>query len=178
MHRVAQAAAVAVVIALLGVLVWKVVNGNGGKIAHQVDNGQIVIAPPFVRSRLDTTGRLGLASLRGKVVVLNFWATWCIPCKQEARTLEAVANEWKSKGVVFVGINEESLTGDAKAFLAKYGVTYPQVKDDGSLEGHYGVIGYPETFFVNRKGMVVPPHIAAPATRQQLDAGIRGAIAS
>jgi len=79
-RRLAQGASVAVVLGLLGLLVWDLAHSSGGKVAREVDKGEIVPAPLFTRSRVDTDGTLSLASLRGKVVVLNFWQSYCAPC--------------------------------------------------------------------------------------------------
>jgi cytochrome c biogenesis protein CcmG/thiol:disulfide interchange protein DsbE len=177
MRRVPQLAAVAVVVGLLGLLVWDLAHQSGGNIARDVDAGKIVPAPPFTRSRVDTKGTLSLASLRGKVVVLNFWQSYCPPCTREARTLVAASQRWSRKNVVFVGVDEQDLRGPARAFMKRYGVTYATISDDGPLVGHYGVTGYPETFFVDRHGKVVPPHIVGPATGDGLDAAIRRVLA-
>jgi cytochrome c biogenesis protein CcmG/thiol:disulfide interchange protein DsbE len=175
MRRAAQVAAVAVVVGLLGLLVWDVAHQTVGKVAKEVDAGKQVVAPAFTRNRVDTSGTLSLASLRGKVVVLNFWQSYCAPCSREARTLAQVADRWAGKGVVFVGVDELDLRGPARKFMKRYGITYPIISDDGPLVGHYGVTGYPETFIVDRHGFVVPPHIVGPATRAGLDAAIRHA---
>jgi cytochrome c biogenesis protein CcmG, thiol:disulfide interchange protein DsbE len=176
MRRAAQVGAVTVVLALLGLLVWDLAHTSGGKVARDVDQGKTVVAPAWTRSRVDTTGELSLASLRGKVVVLNFWQSYCAPCTHEARTLAQAAKSWEDKGVVFVGVDVQDLRGPALAFIKRFDIAYPIVSDGGSLVGRYGVTGYPETFFIDRKGRVVPPHLIGPATRQALDKGIRQAF--
>ena len=175
MRRAAQALAVAAVLGLLALLVWDVAHQSGSKIPEDVAAGKPVPAPPFRLQRVDKNATLSLASLRGKVVVLNFWQSYCAPCSREARTLAQAADHWAGKGVVFVGVDELDLRGPARKFMKRYGITYPIVSDDGPLVGHYGVTGYPETFFVDRHGRVVPPHIIGPATRAKLDAAIRHA---
>jgi cytochrome c biogenesis protein CcmG/thiol:disulfide interchange protein DsbE len=176
MRRIAQSAAVAVVVGLLGLLVWDLAHQSGG-ISRDVDNGKVVAAPLFTRARVDTSGTLSLASLRGKVVVINFWQSYCAPCTHEARTLAQASKDWERKGVVFVGIDVQDFRSQALKFMARFGITYPNVRDNGSLVGHYGVTGYPETFFVDRKGRIVPDrHIVGPATRADLDQGIRLAL--
>ena len=105
MHRLPQLLAVAVVLGLLGLLVWDVVHSQGGKIAKEVDAGQIIPAPMFTRPRVDTAGSLSLAALRGKVVVLNFWQSYCAPCTKEASTLAMASKRWAGKDVVFVGVD-------------------------------------------------------------------------
>ncbi len=172
MHRVAQASAVSVVLALLGVLIWHFVNQGTTKVTA----GEV--APLWTKSRVDTTGTLSLASLRGKVVVLNFWQSYCAPCTHEARTLADTSRSWSGKDVVFVGVDEQDLRAPALKFMRRFNITYPIVADDLSLTGHYGVTGYPETFFIDRRGRVVSPHIIGPATRKNLEDGIKRALAN
>jgi cytochrome c biogenesis protein CcmG, thiol:disulfide interchange protein DsbE len=176
MRRTGQVAAVTVVFALLGLLIWDLAHTSGGKVARDVDKGKVVVAPAWTRARIDTNGNLSLASLRGKVVVLNFWQSYCAPCTREARTLAEAARSWEDKGVVFVGVDVQDLRGPALAFLERFDIRYPIVSDGGSLVGKYGVTGYPETFFIDRKGNVVPPHLIGPATRQDLEQGIKQAF--
>ena len=176
MRRLPQVLAVSVVAALLGLLVWDLAHSKGGKIAKAVDSGKSVPAFPFTRSRLDTTGTLSLASLKGKVVVLNFWQSYCVPCRGEAKTLQAGFERWHGKDVVFLGVDEIDFRSAGRKFMKTYGMTYATISDDGSLMGHYGVTGVPETFLIDRQGRVVPPHIVGPVTRASLDAAIRRAL--
>jgi cytochrome c biogenesis protein CcmG/thiol:disulfide interchange protein DsbE len=175
-RRAAQGASVTVVLALLGLLVWDLAHQSGGTIAREVDKGEIVPAPLFTRDRVDTNGKLSLVSLRGKVVVLNFWQSYCAPCTHEARTLADGSRRWAGKDVVFLGVDEQDLRAPALKFMHRFGITYPTVADNLALTGHYGVTGYPETFFIDRHGRVVPPHIVGPASRKTLDEGIRKAL--
>jgi cytochrome c biogenesis protein CcmG/thiol:disulfide interchange protein DsbE len=178
-----QALAVGVVLGLLVLLVWDLAHNHAGKIAVEVDSGKSMVAPAFTRPRVNGTGTLSLASLRGKVVVMNFWQSYCPPCHTEARTLAAASRAWAGKGVVFLGVDEIDLRSAAQKFMARYGITYPTISDDGPLVGHYGVTGYPETFFIDRRGRVVPihvgdvvGHIVGPATTPVLNQGIRQAF--
>ncbi len=184
MLRLAQALTVAVVLALLGVLIWKVADNPKG-IATAVDSQHVVPAYPFTRPRVGASGTVSLAALRGKVVVLNFWQSYCPPCTHEAPVVAAVAKQWARKGVVFVGVDEQDLSGPATKFMKRFGITYPIISDDGPLIGHYGVTGYPETFFIDRRGRVIPlppnkqgqvGHIVGAANRTLLDLGIRNAL--
>lgn len=172
MRRAAQIAAVALVCGLLGLLVWDLAHDSAGDIAKKADQNQIVKAPDFRRPRVDTSGSMTLSSLRGKVAVLNFWQSYCAPCTHEARTLAQSARNWRDKGVVFVGIDVQDLRGPALKFIKRFDIDYPIVSDGGPLVGRYGVTGYPETFFVNRHGCVVSPHIVGPATHADLNRGI------
>ena len=155
-RRGAQAVAVAVVLALLGVLIWDVAHESGGKVAAAVDKGEIVVAPPFTRHRVDTTGTLSLASLRGKVVVLNFWQSYCAPCTREARTLADGSRRWAGKDVVFLGVDEQDLRAPALKFMRRFGITYPSVHDgSGTVLSKWGGLPIPRIFFVARSGKVV-----------------------
>ena len=174
--RLLRVLSVAGVLALLGLLVWQVAHRHGPGVAQKVDKGRIVAAPKLDLPRLDVAGRLDLASLRGKVVVVNFWQSSCLPCKQEARTVVAAARSYRDKGVVFLGVDALDTKGAARAYMRRYGIDYPNVRDAVATQyPDWGVTGVPETFFIDRHGRVVPPHIAGPVTRQDLDAGIRRA---
>ncbi len=183
-RRVAQTAAVSLVLGLLALLIWDVAHSATGRIASEVDDQQIVAAYPFSRPRVGASGNVSLHGLRGKVVVLNFWQSYCPPCTHEAPVVSAVAKQWSTKGVVFVGVDEQDLPGPATAFMRRFHIGYPVISDDGPQTGHYGVTGYPETFFIDRRGRVIPMpptqgqvgHIVGAATPELLDAGIRTAL--
>lgn len=164
----AQGAAVLAVAALLALLVWK--------LTHQphVARGK---APNFQLQRIDAEGKLSLAGFRGKAVVLNFWASWCVPCKEEAPRLEAASRKWGRRGVVVIGIDSQDFTGDARRFARRYGLSYPLVHDGpGEIRDLYGVSGFPETFFVDRGGRIVGDHIQGPVSEKVLDENIRQAL--
>jgi cytochrome c biogenesis protein CcmG/thiol:disulfide interchange protein DsbE len=165
------------VLALGGILVWNLTHQHTGA-ARKIVRQQIVAAPAFDANRLDASGKLSLASLRGKVVVLNFWASDCVPCKQEMPRIEAASKRWAGKAVV-VGVDVEDGSSQARAFLRRYGATYPVIVDpDGAMAGRYAVIGTPTTLFVDPRGRVIPPGVQGPATAQTLAAGIRRALAA
>ncbi len=99
---------------------------------------------------------MAFSSLRGKAVVVNFWASWCIPCKDEAPVLEQTWRDHRDEGLVVLGVDAQDFKGDARSFMRKYGVTYPVVHDGkGSTLGRWGVTGFPETFCVDRRGRLV-----------------------
>ena len=177
LRLLAQAAAVGVVVALLGLLVWKIAQGES-EVTATLSEGGTPAAPEFSLERLDGRGELSLASLRGQTVVLNFWASWCGPCKDETPLLQRAWQRWEGKDVVFVGVDVKDFRGDARSFTRRYGVTYPNVYDGkGSLVGRYGVTGFPETYFIDAAGKV-RYRIAGPVEEESdLDDGIERAQA-
>jgi cytochrome c biogenesis protein CcmG, thiol:disulfide interchange protein DsbE len=154
---VGQVVAVGLVAALLALLVWKVVKDEtGGSLVEQVERGERPPAPALLLDRLDREGKLSLESLRGNAVVLNFWASWCAPCKEEAPLLEEAWRDHRDKGLVVVGVDAQDFRGDARSFMRRFGLTYPVVHDGrGSTLGRFGVTGFPETFFIDREGKIV-----------------------
>jgi cytochrome c biogenesis protein CcmG, thiol:disulfide interchange protein DsbE len=176
--RVVRAAAAAVVLALLGLLVWDVSHSSGGGVAAKVDRGHVVAAPKTTLPFFARPGTFDLAAYRGKVVVLNFWASWCVDCKLEAKTLHDAAARW-GKDVVFVGVDTKDFASAARRYMRHYGVNYRVVRDvDGAAGDRWGVTGYPETFFVDPQGRVVPPHVNGPIPGAVLNDSIRKALAS
>jgi cytochrome c biogenesis protein CcmG, thiol:disulfide interchange protein DsbE len=161
---------------LAAVLVWHVTH-QPASAKKQVSDEKITRAPAFDLARLNGTGKLSLASLRGKVVVVNFWASDCQPCKQEMPRLEAAARRYAAT-TTFVGVDLLDFKGPARAFLKRYGATYPVVFDpSGETVGPYGVgQGTPQTFFVDRRGRLIPPHVLGPVTDKSLAAGISRAL--
>jgi cytochrome c biogenesis protein CcmG/thiol:disulfide interchange protein DsbE len=176
--RPVRAVAVVAVAALLGLLVWDVAHQQSKGIAAKVDHGQSVAAPALDLPRLGGGPNFDLASHRGKVVVVNFWASWCVECKLEAKTLRDAAARWRGQAVV-VGVDTKDLASAAKSYMTRYDVNYGVVRDvSGNESDRWGVTGYPETFIVDPSGKVIPPHVDGPIPAAQLDAAIRNAIRS
>jgi cytochrome c biogenesis protein CcmG, thiol:disulfide interchange protein DsbE len=175
----AQVLSVALVAGLLGLLVWKVAHQVGdATVASDLRDGKEPAAPAFTLQRLDSDAKLESSSLKGKVQVLNFWASWCVPCRDEAGLLQSASSEWRSRGVVVLGIDHQDLSSDARAFMRHYGLTYTVVHDAGDkLYQRYGATGVPETFCINRDGKVVA-HVPGAVTRDTLDSCIQGALES
>ncbi|HET7744250.1 MAG TPA: TlpA disulfide reductase family protein [Gaiellaceae bacterium] len=164
-HRarlVLQGVAVGLVVLLFALLVWKLVSSPGGDLAAAANRGDEPHAPGFTLPRLDRNGKLALASLRGKAVVVNFWASWCIPCKDEAPYLEQVWRNRRADGLVVLGVDAKDFRGDARNFARRYGVTFPLVYDGpGKTLSGYGVTGFPETYVLDREGRVVEAFVGA-----------------
>jgi len=127
-------------------------------------------APDFTLPTLNgNAAKFHLADFKGKPVILNFWASWCGPCNDEAAFLQKSWPRLQSQGVVFIGIDGPENSNDALKFLQKYGITYRNLQDtiDGAVAISYGVTGFPETVFIDRNGVVVAKW-AEPLTDQGL----------
>ena len=171
-YAVAALAAL-VVLGLLALLGYGMLRRQGGGFAGFAVNtvGQSVAltprpAPDFALQLFD--GRpFRLSEQRGSVVVVNYWASWCPPCREEARTLEAASRRYRDRGVLFVGVDVWDAERDALAFIREFGVTYPNGPDPtGGILIEYGVTGIPETYFVDRAGQLVRRWIGPIDARQ------------
>ncbi|MEX1143086.1 MAG: TlpA disulfide reductase family protein [Thermoleophilaceae bacterium] len=163
------------VAALLGLLAYGLRSTDADRgVEEALARGERPAAPALDLDRLSGGGRESLADYRGKVVVLNVWASWCTPCREESPLLqrwhERISRD--GRGTV-LGIDVLDVTSDARAFVREYGLTYPMLRDpDGESLGALGVIGYPETFVVDRRG-----RIAAAARGPVDDAWMRANVA-
>ena len=153
---VAQGAAIGLVTLLFILLAWSLVDDEGGDLSAAANRGERPAAPDFTLERLDREGELQLSSLRGKAVVLNVWASWCGPCKEEAPYLEELWRSGRDRGLVVVGLDAKDFRGDARRFARRYELTFPLVYDGpGNEIERFGVTGFPETFVIDRDGRVV-----------------------
>lgn len=136
-------------------------------------------AAPFSLPLFDG-GRFALDAHRGKVVVINFWASWCVPCREEAPLLEAAWRAYRDRGVVLVGVNFQDTEAAARAFIAEFGLTFPNGPDPGGrLAIDYGVYGIPELFFVGRDGQITYKHVGAVGQAimvAKIEEALRGAV--
>jgi cytochrome c biogenesis protein CcmG/thiol:disulfide interchange protein DsbE len=152
-----RAALLGSLVLVLGALAFVTLRANRpASISVALARGLTPPAPGFALPRLDTEGTIDLAALRGQVVVLNFWASWCVPCRDEAPAIEATWRRFKERGVVVVGVNVQDLVPEALRFMRETGPTYPNVRDrDNTVYRAYGLTGVPETFFISRGGAIV-----------------------
>lgn len=157
------------VVAFLLLLTYGLLSGPG---SGPLNEGP---APDF-SLRLFDGGQLSLANLHDRVVVVNFWASWCEPCQEEAPILEKVWQEYQSQGVTFIGIAYKDTESKARAFLVEFGITYPNALDPGNRVARaYRVQGVPETFFI-QDGEIASLYIG-PLTEDQLVTRIEGLLA-
>jgi cytochrome c biogenesis protein CcmG/thiol:disulfide interchange protein DsbE len=173
-----QAAAVLVVALLVALLALEVAEQEEGRgLAAAVARGERPLAPGFELETLDRESTISLADYRGQAVVLNFWASWCGPCKDEAPMLQAAWERYRDEGLVVIGIDAQDLRGDAQRFADRYELTYPLAFDGhGSTLGRFGNTGFPETWFVGRDGRLVGEHIVGPFDEEQLEENIQAAL--
>lgn len=126
--------------------------------------------PGFELSRLDEEGVLTEEDLAGTPVVINFWASYCIPCREEAKLLQDTYERYRDDGVVFLGVNYKDSSVAAREFMEEYGMTYPVVSDSNEdLAEELGVKGIPETFFIDADGAFVG-NVSGP--RQAVEGGV------
>ena len=131
--------------------------------------------PDFRLTALDGS-EMNLAAQRGKVVVINVFASWCAPCREEAAALEQTWQDYQDQGVQFFGIAYKDADSKAQAFLDEFGVTYPSALDPSNRTPRaYGVTGVPETFVVDRQGLLVH-HFLGAITQDQLSQEIERAL--
>ncbi len=158
------------VAALLGFLGWGLYKSNTGPRSSGM-------APDFTIQSYtgqNMTGQtLTLSQLRGQVVVVNFWASWCPPCREEAAYLEQTWEKYQGKGVVFLGVDWVDTPANAQAYLKEFGITYPNGPDIGTKAAQaYRIQGVPETYFVDRHGVLQGVHIGplkSPELDQKID---------
>ncbi|HMH46236.1 MAG TPA: TlpA disulfide reductase family protein [Solirubrobacteraceae bacterium] len=187
--------AASVPLLLIGLLIYGVTaQSPNASIDDALSRGRTTIAPSF-RLAVLQAGSLGtpleaklaaafrkkivtLSDLRGTPVVLNFWASWCVPCQEEASTLErAWRQQARPRGVLFLGLDMQDVTTDAHSFIRHYAIDYPNIRDPSNdIARAYGVTGVPETFFIGSDGHIVG-HIIGASSTARLTAGISAALA-
>ncbi len=144
--------------------------GSDPLVGHPAPNFSLAMLSPDTRKPA-----LSLSNFKGKPVVLNFWASWCAPCKEEVPLLESTWKQVQAQGkdVIFLGIDYQDSNNDAISFLQLYGITYPIVLDaDGSVALKFSVISLPQTIFINRDGTVMS-RVSRELTAQVLSSNLQ-----
>lgn len=132
------------------------VDGNASAVVYPA--GHRPLAPGFSGTTL-TGSKLSFSDYRGRVVVLNFWGSWCVPCREEAPTLAAVASKYRPSGVSFLGVDVRDTTASAQAFARRFRIPYPSVSDPGSVitqdfTAKVPIAGTPTTLVIDRTGHI------------------------
>jgi len=146
---VRSAIAVLAVLAVVGLLTFGLLSKGSSGVAP----GDLAPASPL--PRLEGGGSGSLADYRGRWVLVNFWASWCGPCREEAPALERFQRRHGDADFTVLGIDSRDLSDDGRAFVERFGLSYPQLRDgDGSAARDYGTTGVPENFLVDPAGRV------------------------
>lgn len=165
--RIWQAIFVLVLLGFVGLLAARLIQTNQSE--HRA-SGE---APPFTFTTFEGE-TISLADLEGRGVVLNFWASWCAPCRDEAALLEAMWRREQNNGIVFIGLDYLDQEPAAKAYLEEFDVTYPNGPDlQSAAARRYGIKGVPETFFIDPQGniqeLVIGPIVSQAKMDELLD---------
>lgn len=157
----ARGAAILLIVGLLALLGWGLVQAANGP----RDSG---LAPDFTLTGFDGQTAT-LSQLRGQMVIINFWASWCPPCREEAAYLEQTWRKYQNKGVVFIGVDWVDTEKEALAYIAEFDITYLNGPDLGTrIAQAYRIQGVPETFYVDKRGQLRGVHIG-PLSSPELD---------
>jgi cytochrome c biogenesis protein CcmG/thiol:disulfide interchange protein DsbE len=155
----AKVVRIAVIVGLLGLTVTLALAFR--RDPHDIRTGTILkAAPTFTLQRLDGSGAVSLADLSGKVVVMNFFASWCLPCTQENPALVRVYERYRGTDVMLVGVDLQESRDNGLAYVKRMGMGWATLSDDdGRVALSYGVFGPPETFFIGPDGVIAGRHI-------------------
>jgi cytochrome c biogenesis protein CcmG, thiol:disulfide interchange protein DsbE len=187
---VLRGAALLSVVALFAALVYRIAAGNPGAGLIRAVRAQRAPAVPDARFNViwphsetwpanlrasAEQGTLSLSALRGYPVVLNFWASWCTPCEREADLLASAAKAERGR-VVFLAVDVHDFSSDARRFLGRHRVPFVAVRSGNSISERFGLVGLPETFYVDRRGRIrgmTRGQLSAAALRRQIERAAR-----
>jgi cytochrome c biogenesis protein CcmG, thiol:disulfide interchange protein DsbE len=149
-------AVIGVVVALVALLAYGLASNEPDRgIEEALQQGEREEAPQLELPRLSGTGSESLDDYRGQVVVLNFWASWCEPCRDESPLLQRWHERLEKQDATVLGVDAFDEIGRARAFVDEYGLTYPMLRDGaGSTRERFGILGFPETFVIDREGRI------------------------
>jgi cytochrome c biogenesis protein CcmG/thiol:disulfide interchange protein DsbE len=155
---------------LVGLLAYGVASRRADtSIDEAIDAGQRIDAPTARLPVLGRGGESSLADYKGKVVVLNFWASWCKPCTEELPLLERTHKAISGRDALVLGANYQDVSDNALGFVRRFKLTYPSIRDrDGEFADRYGSRAFPETFVVDRRGRIAAQR-RGPVDQQWLD---------
>jgi cytochrome c biogenesis protein CcmG, thiol:disulfide interchange protein DsbE len=159
MRRVLSPVSIAVicaVVALVALLAYGLAaNEPDRQVEESLSRGAREPAPALELPRLSGGGTESLEDYRGRVVVLNFWASWCEPCREESPLLDRWHERMKGRGGTVVGVDTLDIVGDARDFIGEYELSYPMLRDgEGDTRESFEIVGFPETFVIDRRGRI------------------------
>ena len=172
------------VVAVIAVMIVGLLNQDrGSSIARALAENERPAAPDFTLPVLVGGGdiaegeMLTLSDLRGTPVLLNFWASWCDPCQDEAPVLEGLWRRYRSQGLLVLGVDVQDLSDNARAFDERFGLSYPSVRDgDDSTMREFEVSGVPETFVIDRQGRVAALRVGPVTAAEQVSEAIEAVL--
>ena len=149
-------AVICAIVALVALLAYGLSESEPDRdVDRDVASGVRNPAPPLELPRLSGLGAETLEDYKGKVVVLNFWASWCEPCRKESPLLQRWHRRMERRQGTVLGVDVQDVTGDARDFIAEYKLTYPMLRDgEGVTRESFAIIGFPETFVLDRRGRI------------------------
>jgi cytochrome c biogenesis protein CcmG/thiol:disulfide interchange protein DsbE len=175
-RRALPASAIALLLALVALFAWQLAHRDDNAFRDALRSGRQPEAPAFTLPRLDKPGTISLRGLSGHAAVLNFWASWCPPCADEADDLNTLSVRYGSLGVRFVGVDFNDAVDEARAFARRHDVPYSLVHDTRGVRQKFGVSAPPETYVIDGSGRAVV-RIEGPVDTQLLEPYMRIAVA-